>query len=162
MTGTKNQAAFAVDADAAIVYARTAPRTDSSAGISAFIVPQDAPTIRRSVQDDLGERWMRRGTIQYDGVEVSEDQRIGSEGRAFDYLKEELVRERLLLATIYLGVGRASFDEVARYAGKRVAFGRPIASHEAVGFPLVEDWARLEAAWLYAYRALERMERGEV
>ncbi|MCI4358316.1 MAG: acyl-CoA dehydrogenase [Thermoplasmata archaeon] len=161
LTGTKSQAAFAVDADAAIVYARTAPRTASSAGISAFVVPQDGPEIHRSTQDDLGERWMRRGTVHYEGVEVTEAQRIGPEGRAFDYLKGELVRERLLLAAIYLGVGRSSFDEVVQYAGGRATFGRPIASHEAVGFPLVEDWARLDAAWLYTYRALERMERGE-
>ena len=104
---------------------------------------------------------MRRGAVRYEGVAVPEDHRIGEEGRAFDYLKEELVRERLLLAAIYLGVGRSSFDSVVRHAGERVTFGRTLAAHEAVGFPLVEDWARLDAAWLYTRHALERMEAGD-
>src|SRR5208337_2626392 len=51
-------------------------------------------------------------------------------------------------------------DETVEYAGGRQAFGRPIARHEAVGFPIVEDWARLDAACLYVFRTLERFEAG--
>jgi cyclohexanecarboxyl-CoA dehydrogenase len=162
LTGTKSQAAFAEDADAAIVYARTGSPGRGGAGVSAFLVPQDVPGITRSrAATDLGERWMRRGSIRYEGVEVPESSRIGAEGEAFESLRSELTRERLLLAAIYLGVGRASFDEVVRHAGERSTFGRPLSAHEAVGFPLVEDWGRLDAAWLYVARALDRMERGE-
>jgi alkylation response protein AidB-like acyl-CoA dehydrogenase len=116
--------------------------------------------IERRSATDLGERWMRRGTVRYDGVRVPAAFRLGEEGLAFDYLKSEFTRERLLLAAVYLGVGRASFDDTVRYAGSRQAFGRPISRHEAVGFPLVEDWARLDAAWLYVARALERFDSG--
>ncbi|HEV2519086.1 MAG TPA: acyl-CoA dehydrogenase family protein [Thermoplasmata archaeon] len=161
LTGTKSQAAFAIDAEAAIVYARTGPSNAGGRGITAFLVPQDSTRIHRSTTGDLGERWMRRGTVEYDGVEVGEAQRIGAEGQAFDYLRGELVRERLLLAAIYLGVGRSSFDAVVQHAGERETFGQPLASHEAVGFALVEDWARLDATWLYVQRALGRLEQGE-
>jgi cyclohexanecarboxyl-CoA dehydrogenase len=161
LTGTKSQAAFATDADAAIVFARTAAPAPGRAGISAFLVPQDLPGIERSCGSDLGERWMRRGTVLYDGVRVGADARLGEEGLAFDYLKSEFTRERLLLAAVYLGVARASFDQTVEYAGCRQTFGRPISRHEAVGFPIVEDWARQDAAWLYVERALERFEAGD-
>jgi alkylation response protein AidB-like acyl-CoA dehydrogenase len=158
LTGTKSQAAFAVDADSAIVYARVPGSSES--GITAFVVPQDLAGIRREVVPDLGERWMRRGTVVYDGVRVASDHRIGRVGLAFDYLKDELVRERALLAAIYLGVGRASWDDIVRHVGERAAFGRPLADQQAVAFPIAEDGARLRAAELYVEEVLRRLDSG--
>jgi alkylation response protein AidB-like acyl-CoA dehydrogenase len=154
--GTKSEAAFALDADAAVVYART-----GTTGVSAFLLPQELPGVERSLSPpDLGERWMRRGTVRYVGVRVPESARIGPEGGAFNALKDELTRERLLLAAIYLGVGRASFDETVAYVGEREAFGRPLSAQQGVSFPLAEDWARLDSGWLYIERALTRLEAG--
>jgi butyryl-CoA dehydrogenase len=157
LTGTKSQAAFAVDADAAIVYAKVGDRA-----VSAFLVPQTADGVTPTLSPaDLGERWMRRGTVEYHEVRVPADHRLGPEGAAFDLLKEELTRERLLLASIYLGVGRASFEETVGFAGTRETFGRTLRDHQAVGFPLVDDWGRLDAAWLYVESALRRLAAGE-
>ncbi|MFZ0699541.1 MAG: acyl-CoA dehydrogenase family protein [Thermoplasmata archaeon] len=155
--GTKSEAAFAQDADAAIVYGRVGDES----GLTALVVPQDLAGIHRSVIPDLGERWMRRGTIAYEAVRVPASMRIGEEGHAFEYVRSELTRERALLAAIYLGVARASWEETVRYADERNVFGGPLARNEAVSFPLVEDGAQAEAAYLYAVRALERFEAGE-
>ncbi len=108
----------------------------------------------------MGERWQRRGTITYANVRIPLRDRIGSEGAGFDYVRGELTRERALLAAIYLGVARASWDETVRYVGERVAFGKPLSSQEAVAFPLVEDGASLTAAWLYVERTLQLLEGG--
>ncbi len=161
LNGRKSEAAFAADADAAIVYAKV-PAAGSRGGITAFLVPQDLPGITRSAgEGDLGERWQRRGTVDYTRVRVPKADRIGDEGAGFDYVRRELTRERALLGAIYLGVARASWDETVEYVGERVAFGKPLAAQEAVAFPLVEDGASLTAAWLYVERTLERLERGE-
>ena len=160
LSGTKSEAAFAADAEAAIVYARS-PDVTGTHRISAFLVPQELPGIVRSVADpDLGERWQRRGTIVYDRVRVPARHRIGEEGEAFSYVQRELTREHALLAAIYLGVARASWDETVEHVGERAAFGKPLAAQEAVAFPLVEDLARLESAWLYVERTLVRLEHG--
>lgn len=158
LDGTKSEAAFAVDADAAIVYAKV-----GEGAVSAFLVPQGLKGIERTLSPpDLGERWMRRGTVRYDGVRVPVGHRIGPEGGALELLKGELTRDRLFLAAVYLGVGRSSFDETVGYAGARATFGRPLHAHQAVGFPIADDWARLDATWLYVERALHRLEAGEV
>ena len=160
LNGTKSEAAFAEDADAAIVYAKVTSGGARGA-ITAFLVPQDLPGISRQAgEGDLGERWQRRGTVQYTRVRVPRDHRIGVEGAGFEYVRAELTRERALLAAIYLGVARASWDETVRYVGERVAFGKPLSTQEAVAFPLVEDGAALTAAWLYVERTLEQLERG--
>jgi len=159
--GTKSEAAFAVDAEAAIVYGRVAG-ADPHASITAFLVPQDLPGItRRMDPPDLGERWQRRGSVTYDHVRIPERLRIGEVGAAFGYVREEFTRERALLAAIYLGAGWASWEETVRYVGERVAFRKPLAAQEGVSFPLVEDGARLEATWLYVEKVLGLLERGE-
>jgi cyclohexanecarboxyl-CoA dehydrogenase len=159
--GTKSEAAFAVDAKAAIVYGR-APGTHGADGVTAFVVPQDLPGIQRTMAPvDLGERWQRRGTVVYDRVRVPSRYRIGEEGQGFRYLRGELVRDRGFLAAIYLGAARASWDETVRDVGVRVTFGRRLADRQAVAFPLVDDGAALEAAWLFTERSLLRHGRGE-
>ncbi len=162
LTGTKTEAAFATEAEAAIVYAKV-PTDDERGphGISAFLVPQDLPGVRHAVVGDLGERWMRRGTVIYENVPVPRDHLIGEVGKGLDYVKAEFTRERALLGAIYLGVGWASWEETVEHVGERSAFGRPLSANEAVSFPLVEDWARLEAAWLYVDRVLARLDSGE-
>lgn len=160
LTGTKSEVAFAADAHAAIVYARVARPDAPGAGVTAFAVPQDLEGIRRTVIPDLGERWMRRGKVEYDHVRVPRESMIGNEGAAFGYLKDELTRERALLAAIYLGVARASWEETVRYVGERRAFGDPLSRQQAVGFPLVEDWARLDAAWRYVDGVLGSLDQG--
>jgi len=159
LSGTKSQAAFAADAQAAIVYARSGRA--GATGVSAYVVPQDLPGIERRVVEDLGERWMRRGTVTYTSVEISPDQLVGEEGRGLDYLKVELTHERALLGAIYLGVARASWEETVREAGDRVVFDGPLSDQEAVAFPLVEDGTRLAAAWLYTERVLDRLDHGD-
>lgn len=161
LSGTKSEAAFATDAEAAIVYARIRGR-DPKKEITAFLVPQDLPGVTRTPSGgDLGERWQRRGTVRYEEVEVPARFRLGEAGEGFEYVRSELTREHALLATTYLGVARASWEETVRYVESRHAFGRALSSQEGVAFPLVEDGARLDAAWLYAERVLERLERGE-
>jgi len=161
LSGTKSEAAFAADADAAIVYAKTSA-AEARGGITAFLVPQDLPGIERSAgAGDLGERWQRRGTVQYRDVRVPLDHRLGEEGRGLEYVRPELTRERALLATVYLGVARASWDETVAYVGERRAFGRALSGQEGVAFPLVEDEAALTASWLLVADVLRRLESGE-
>ncbi len=158
VSGTKSQAAFAEDAVAALVYARTeGPGTDGR-GISAFVIPQRQEGIHRRVVPDYGERWMRRGEVVYEEVRVPADARLGPEGRAFELLRAELSHERALLGAIYLGVAWAAWEEAVRFAGARTAFGKPLAAQQAVAFPLAEDRARLLAAWLLVERGLRRLD----
>jgi len=161
LSGRKSEVAFAMDAEAALVYARTSEESGSR-GITAFLVPQRLPGVHRIPgTGDLGERWQRRGSVEYDRVRIPGRWRIGEPGRGFSYLRRELERERGLLAAIYLGVARASWDETVAYVGRRRAFGRPLSDQQGISFPLVDDGVRLEAAWLLTVRALQRLEDGE-
>jgi alkylation response protein AidB-like acyl-CoA dehydrogenase len=158
LTGQKSEVAFALDAEAAIVYGRQ-PETAGAEGITAFLVPQDLPGVRRIPgEGDLGERWQRRGEVEYSGARVPRAARLGEEGQGFRYARAELARERGLLAALYLGVARASWEETVKYVGQRAAFDGPLSGQEAVAFPIVNDAVGLEAAWLFTLQALRRLE----
>lgn len=157
LRGTKSQAAFACDADVAIVYAR---RAGAPGGATAYLVPQDRSGVERRTIGDLGERWMRRGSVRYDNVLVEPDLKIGEDGKAFSYLLPELTRERGLLALVYLGVARRSLEETVEHAEERSVSGRPLSERQGVSFPLADDWAEGYAATLYALWVLERAEAG--
>ncbi|MDE1820753.1 MAG: acyl-CoA/acyl-ACP dehydrogenase [Euryarchaeota archaeon] len=160
ISGTKSEVAFAEDAQAALVYAKTAPG-EGAKGISLFLVPQDLRGISHELSEDLGEKWMRRGTVHYDHVQVPSGSRVGEEGKGFSYFMEELTPERALLGLLYLSVARASWGETRQHVASRNAFGRPLSSFEGVSFPLVEDHAQLRSARLFAWDVLARWHRHE-
>ena len=161
LDGEKSEIALCLDADAAVVYGRV-PGPDPRGGITAFLVPQDLPGIdRRTTSGDLGERWQRRGSVRYQRVRLPAQNRIGEEGRGFEYLRRELTQERALLAAIYLGTAFASWESTVEFSRERSVFGKPLLRQEAVSFPLAQDFARLSAAWLFTENALVRLERGE-
>ena len=65
LTGTKSEVAFAEAAGAAIVYGRVGP-PNTDVGITAFLVDQHLPGVRCIAGvGDLGERWQRRGRVEY-------------------------------------------------------------------------------------------------
>lgn len=161
LNGEKSEIALCADADAAIVYGKV-PSTDPRGGITAFLVPQDLPGIeRRPSSGDLGERWQRRGSVRYNDVRLPARNRIGEEGKGFEYLRAELTQERALLATIYLGAAFASWEATVEFVQQRTAFGKPLVRQEGVSFPLAQDLARLSADWLFAQATLDHLERAE-
>ena len=160
LNGTKSEAAFAADADAAIVYAKV-PSPDPRGGITAFLVPQDRPGVRRSAgEGDLGERWQRRGTVVYTDVRIPEG--IGSarkERASSIFGGSSGANARSSEPSTSASHGPPGTRRSGT-SGSGQTFGKPLATQEAVAFPLVEDEASLSAAWGYVDHALHRLEAG--
>src|SRR5262245_33819059 len=79
--------------------------------------------------------------------------RIGEEGRGFEYILHGMNAERILIAAEAVGLGRAALRKAATYAGERIVFGRPIGQNQAIQHPLAKCWMELEAANLFAIKA---------
>jgi alkylation response protein AidB-like acyl-CoA dehydrogenase len=71
-----------------------------------------------------------------------------------------LARTRLYLAALLLGTMRASSDFARAYARQRVAFGRPIAHHQALAFLLVDLHAAVEGTRALVHEAAVRLDAG--
>jgi alkylation response protein AidB-like acyl-CoA dehydrogenase len=75
--------------------------------------------------------------------------------------RRALARARLYVASLLVGTMRAAAEFSRDYALRRVAFGRPIAHHQALAFLIADMAASVEGARLLSWEAAARLDRGE-
>jgi butyryl-CoA dehydrogenase len=158
LKGTKVWVANAEVADVAIVFAATDPGARGR-GVSAFLVPLNAPGIHRRPSDSLGVRGLGCQDLTFDDVRVDASALLGEIGRGFRMAMRALEGGRIAIAAQALGVGQAALDEALAYAREREAFGQPIGNFQAVQFQLADLATDLEAARVLTWRAADLRDR---
>jgi acyl-CoA dehydrogenase len=125
--------------------------------MTLFLAPMDRDHIEIKPISKLGRNVVSTNALFIDDLFVPDEDLIGEEGRGFKYLLAGLNAERVIVAALCLGIGRASLRRAVAYAKERVVFGRPIGMNQGVQFPLAESLAKLDAvelvirkaAWMY-------------
>lgn len=158
LTGRKVWVANAEAADLAIVLAATAP-AKAGRGITAFLVPFDAPGIECRPCDSLGVRGLGCMDVTFTNVRVSPDAILGGVGRGLAIAFRALEGGRIAIAAQALGVGFAALEEALAYARHHEAFGQPIGQFQAIQFQLADLASDLEAARLLTWRAADVHDR---
>lgn len=138
-----------------LLLARTTPVEDAQGtfGLSLFYTDLDRSKVEVREIDKLGRKCVDSNQIFIDGLRIPVADRIGEEGKGFDYILHGLNPERILIASEAVGLGRAALERAANYANEREVFGRPIGKNQAVQHPLAKSWMELEAAWLMVQKA---------
>ena len=156
LTGQKVWTSTAQVADRILVIARTTPpeqvkkKTD---GLTLFYTAFDRKYLEVREIDKMGRKAVDSNQLFIDGLPVPLEDRIGEEGRGFEYLLHGLNPERILCAAESIGIGRAALARAVAYAKERVVFDRPIGQNQGVQHPLAECWMELEAANLMVMKA---------
>lgn len=153
LNGEKLFISFINDAKAFIVACKTEPAAGVK-GISLVFVEMDSPGISTTPYGHMGFRCASFGGITFKDVEVPTSNIIGEMNKGFPLLMSEFDLSRPVVALMCIGAAEAAGEEAIAYAKERTAFGRPIAKYESVQFRVAEDYAKLEAAKLLAYKAL--------
>ncbi len=136
-----------------VVVARTDPEAGKR-GISAFVVPADAPGLVVGAREDkLGLRSSHTASLVFDGCRVPATNLLGEEGEGFKIALATLDHSRLGIAAQALGIHQRALELATAYALDRVQFGVPIARHQAVQFQIAEIATTLAASRLLTYRA---------
>jgi butyryl-CoA dehydrogenase len=152
VTGKKVWVANAEEAAVAIVFARTRPGLRGQ-GITAFLVPMDAPGIRRTARaDSLGVRGLGCMDLELD-ITVPDDQVLGAVDQGFALAMWALQGGRVAIAAQALGIGEAALDEAIAYARSREQFGKPIANYQAIQWMLADMATELAAARMLTLKA---------
>ena len=159
LTGEKASITFAGLADAAIIMARTGET--GARGISAFLVPLDAPGVSRQVYQNVGARLTQRGSLFLDSVRIPKRYRIGDESSGFYQAMIAFDFNRALIALACIGAAQQSIEETIAYTKHRQVFGKPLAKFEGVAFQVAEHLTILESARLLAYKCLWLKDHGE-
>ncbi|NDK35761.1 acyl-CoA dehydrogenase family protein [Rhodovulum sulfidophilum] len=144
-----------------IVFAVT-DKAAGKKGISAFIVPTDTQGYKVvSVERKLGQHATDTCALAFDGMRVPAENLLGAEGEGYRIALSNLEGGRIGIAAQAVGMARAAHEAALAYARERIAFGRPIAEHQAVAFKLADMATRIDAARLLVLRAAELREAGK-
>ncbi|KAF4410871.1 MULTISPECIES: acyl-CoA dehydrogenase family protein [Streptomyces] len=159
LTGTKAWITHGGVADFCTVLARTGG--EGPRGITAFLVPADAPGVSAAVPErKMGMNGSPTAQLHFDGVRVPDSRRIGEEGQGFSIALAALDSGRLGIAACAVGLAQAALDEAVGYAREREQFGRPIADFQGLRFLLADMATRVEAGRALYLEAARRRDAG--
>jgi alkylation response protein AidB-like acyl-CoA dehydrogenase len=122
----------------ALIFARTSGEAGSAKGITAFLVPTDTPGF------DVPFYWWTlnmptdHGEVLLRDVHVPTSAIFGPEGEALSIAQTFLHENRIRQAASSLGAAQYCIDRAVGYAKERHTFGRPLATRQAIQWPLVE------------------------
>ena len=134
---------------------------DKHAGISLFLVPNDAPGVELRKMNTIVRRSFGTTEIFMTDVRVGPDALLGEQNKGWDYLREHLELERLSLAASYVGNARTALDDTIRYTRERRQFGKPLSKFQVLRHRMAEDEIAVDAARLLMYNAATKIARGE-
>ena len=160
INGVKQFITSGKNGDVAIVIAVT-DKGAGKRGMSAFIVPTDAPgyDVAR-LEDKLGQHSSDTAQINFDNCRIPAENLIGQEGEGYKIALGGLEGGRIGIAAQSLGMARSAFEVALAYAKDRVSFGQPIFNHQAVGFRLAECATKIEAARQLIWHAASLKDAG--
>lgn len=131
-------------------------------GISAFLVPGDAPGLSAAAPErKMGMKGSPTAQVLFDGVTVPDSRRIGQEGEGFAVALSALDSGRLGIAACAIGVAQAALDAAVAYTGERRQFGRPIADFQGLRFMLADMATGVEAGRALYLAAARLRDAGE-
>jgi acyl-CoA dehydrogenase len=164
VNGQKVWISTAQVAEKILLLARTTPLdevTNPTHGLSLFYTDLDRSRIAVHEIDKMGRKAVDSNELFIADFAIPLEDRIGQEGRGFDYILHGMNPERILIAAEAVGLGQLALAHAADYAKSRVVFNRPIGQNQAIQHPLAKNWMELEAAWLMTLRAAWQYDRGQ-
>jgi acyl-CoA dehydrogenase len=147
-----------------LLLARTMPLEQAgkpSQGLSLFYTDFDRQFVEAHEIPKMGRKAVDSNQVFIDGLKVPVADRIGEEGRGFEYILHGMNPERILIAAEAVGLGQVALKRAAEYAKERIVFDRPIGQNQAIQHPLAQRWIELEAANLLVFKAASLYDAGK-
>ena len=142
-----------------LIFARTSGKAGDGNGITAFLVPAAARGFK--VEEMLWTFNMPtdHGRVSLTDVRVTHDDILGEEGRGLQVVQHFFNENRIRQAAASLGAAQFCINESVAYAKKRAPFGKPLATNQAIQFPLVELQTQCEMMRALIYKTAWQMDK---
>jgi acyl-CoA dehydrogenase len=163
VSGQKVWISTAQVANKILLLARTTPLEEvkkPTHGLTLFYTDFDRSRIKVHEIEKMGRKAVDSNELFIEDFEIPLEDRIGEEGRGFEYILHGMNPERVLIAAEAVGLGRLALSRATAYAKERIVFNRPIGQNQAIQHPLAVNWMELEAAWLMIMSAAWQYDRG--
>ena len=161
INGSKAFISGAGATDVLVLMARTGDAASGAGGISAFVVPADAPGITYGKKEHkMGCNSQPTRTISFDNVRIPANHLLGREGEGFKIAMKGLDGGRINIATCSVGAAQGALAQAQQYMQDRKQFGKPIASFQALQFKLADMATELVAARQMVRLAASKLDAG--
>jgi isovaleryl-CoA dehydrogenase len=149
------------DADLAIVYMRTAPKSEGSRAMTAFLVEKGMKGFRTAQKlDKLGMRGSNTCELVFEDCEIPAANVLGQVNGGSHVLMKGLDTERCVLSGGPIGIMQAAMDLVLPYVHERRQFDRPIGTFELMQGKIADMYTKLQASRAYSYRVAASLDQG--
>ena len=129
-----------------IIFARTSGQPGDPKGISAFLVPTDAPGFKVEFFWWTFNMPTDHAEVSLTDVRVGADAVFGTIDRGLELAQHFVHENRIRQAASSLGAAQFCINEAVAYANNRVTWGKKLSTNQGIQFPLVE--LHTEAAML--------------
>jgi acyl-CoA dehydrogenase len=160
VNGVKRFIGFMDESDFVQLFAST-DLAKGARGISAFMVPLDAPGIRivRQMETMMRDRAFE---IAFEDVRVPVTARVGEEGHGFAYAQSWITEGRILRhAARAIGVIERCLELATAYASSRVTVGAALTDRPSIQWMFADMYLTLKQLRLMTYHTAQRYDRGE-
>ncbi len=153
LKGGKSFISLADQADLFVTLA-FAERAGEKVGPTMLLVDRSAPGFATGSRlRGMGMRGIGWGELIFDGCPVSEENRLGEEGKGTRVVFGMAGPYLLGAAALGVGIASGAYEAARSHLRERTVKGKPIGDHEALQFRLADLSAKVEAARALVYRA---------
>jgi acyl-CoA dehydrogenase len=142
-----------------LVFARTSGEDGKADGITAFLVPSDAPGLEIPYYHWTFNMPTDHAEVVLDGVRVGPEAVVGAVGHGLDCAQLFVHENRIRQAASSLGAAQFCIDRCIAYAQERVIFGRRLADYQGVQWQLIELQTEAELVRSMLYRVAWAMDQ---
>lgn len=149
VNGSKTFITNGINSDLVITAVKTDP-SERHAGMSLLVIEDGMEGFTRGRNlDKIGLHAQDTAELFFNDVHVPVVNLLGSEGRGFVHLVENLPQERLSLSAGSVAHAETAFGWTLEYIKERTAFGEPIANFQTVQHAMAEMRTELDIAQNY-------------
>ncbi len=158
LNGTKSFISGGGFSDLYLVMARTGE--EGAKGISTVLVEKGTDGLSFGANEKkMGWNAQPTAEVQFENCRLPATNLLGEEGNGFKYAMTGLDGGRLNIASCSLGAAQSALDKAVRYIQERKAFGKTLASFQALQFKLADMETELQAARTFLRQAAWKLDK---
>jgi alkylation response protein AidB-like acyl-CoA dehydrogenase len=162
VNGSKTFITNGINADLVITAVKTDP-SERHKGVSLLVIERGMEGFQRGRNlDKIGLHAQDTAELFFEDVQVPVENRLGEEGRGFQYMTANLPQERLSIAIAGVAAARGSLRATLEYVKQRRAFGQPVGAFQNSRFALAEMATETELATVFCDQAVLALNAGRL
>lgn len=160
LNGTKQWITNGGEAEVYTIIAMT-DKSKGARGAAAFIVEKGTPGFNFGKKEKkMGIRASATSELIFDNCRIPKDNILSREGIGFIITMKTLDNARTGVGAQGVGVAQGAFEEAVKFARKRIQFGQPVISFQAVQHMLADMATEIEAARALVYSVARYIDSG--